>query len=113
MHLIYCDMFYGSKEMEDLNVASFSCSGKVSFEIIASEEIKSFLIRPASRQTIYIEGGMTEGHSGFSIVCDGPAWVKNIRFEDIRIEKDVEFKNLEFIVTDGTLYGIDPPGHIQ
>lgn len=58
-------------------------------------------------------GGRTDGHSGFSIVCDGPAWVQNIRFEDIRVEEKVEFKNLEFIVTDGTLYGEDPPGHIQ
>ncbi len=58
-------------------------------------------------------GGRTEGHAGFSIVCDGPAWVKNIRYEDIRVEEQVEFKNLEFIVTDGTLYGDDPPGHIQ
>ena len=58
-------------------------------------------------------GGRTNGHSGFSIVCDGPAWVQNIHFEDIRIEENVEFKNLEFIVTDGTLYGADPPGHIK
>lgn len=58
-------------------------------------------------------GGRTNGHSGFSIVCDGPAWVQNIHFEDIRVEEQVEFKNLEFIVTDGTLYGIDPPGHIK
>jgi hypothetical protein len=58
-------------------------------------------------------GGRTDGHSGFSIVCDGPAWVKNVHFEDIRIEENVEFKNLEFIVTDGTLYGTDPPGHIK
>jgi len=58
-------------------------------------------------------GGRTDGHSGFSIVCDGPARVKNIRYEDIRIEEEVEFKNLEFIVTDGTLYGTDPPGHIK
>jgi polygalacturonase len=58
-------------------------------------------------------GGRTNGHSGFSIVCDGPAWVKNIHFEDIRVEEQVEFKNLEFIVTDGTLYGKDPPGHIK
>jgi hypothetical protein len=58
-------------------------------------------------------GGRTNGHSGFSIVCDGPAWVQNIHFEDIRIEEQVEFKNLEFIVTDGTLYGSDPPGHIK
>ncbi len=58
-------------------------------------------------------GGRTKGHSGFSIVCDGPALVQNIRYEDIRVEEHVEFKNLEFIVTDGTLYGIDPPGHIK
>jgi hypothetical protein len=58
-------------------------------------------------------GGRTNGHSGFSIVCDGPAWVQNIHFEDIRVEENVEFKNLEFIVTNGTLYGADPPGHIK
>ena len=58
-------------------------------------------------------GGRTNGHSGFSIVCDGPAVVQNILFEDIRVEDNVEFKNLELIVTDGTLYGTDPPGHIK
>ena len=58
-------------------------------------------------------GGRTNGHSGFSIVCDGPAVVQNIIFEDIRVEEQMEFKNLELIVTDGTLYGIDPPGHIK
>lgn len=58
-------------------------------------------------------GGRTEGHSGFSIVCDGPALVRNIRYEDIRVEEKVKFKNLEFIVTDGTLYGTGSPGHIK
>ncbi|HOW39382.1 MAG TPA: glycosyl hydrolase family 28 protein [Bacteroidales bacterium] len=58
-------------------------------------------------------GGRTGGHAGFSIVCDGPATVQNILFEDIRIEEQVEFRNLELIITDGTLYGIDPPGHIK
>jgi hypothetical protein len=58
-------------------------------------------------------GGGTGGHSGFSIVCDGPAWIQNIRFEDIRVEDQVEYKNLEFIVTNGTIYGADPPGHIK
>jgi hypothetical protein len=58
-------------------------------------------------------GGRTNGHSAISIVCDGPATVQNIFFEDIRVEENVEFKNLEFIVTDGTLYGTDPPGHIK
>ena len=58
-------------------------------------------------------GGRTEGHSGFSIVCDGPATIQNILFEDIRVEEQVEFKNLELIVTPGTYYGNDPPGHIK
>ena len=58
-------------------------------------------------------GGGKGGHSGFGIVSDGPARVQNIRFEDIRVEKNIEFKNLEFIITDGKMYGIDPPGHIK
>ncbi|MFC1650585.1 glycosyl hydrolase family 28 protein [Candidatus Latescibacterota bacterium] len=58
-------------------------------------------------------GGMTGGHSGFSIVCDGPAWVQNVRYEDIRIEDQVEFNNLELIVTPGKYYGDDSPGHIK
>jgi hypothetical protein len=58
-------------------------------------------------------GGRTGGHAGFSIVCDGPALVQNIRYENIRVEENVELKNLEFIVTDGKLYGDDPPGHIK
>jgi hypothetical protein len=63
---------------------------------------------------LYARGdGRTQGHSAFSIVCDGPAMVQNIYYEDIRVEDQVEFKNLEFIVTDGTLYGTDPPGHIK
>lgn len=63
---------------------------------------------------LYARGdGMTKGHSGFGIVCDGPALVRNIRFEDIRVEEQVEFKNLEIVVTNGTIYGNDPPGHIK
>jgi hypothetical protein len=173
---------YSGRDMEDLNVAAFSCSGSVTVKISASSEIDSFIIRPKSReitakvsgneltfnipgpQKLYLEinnlphlaifanppevnpskegepgvlffgpgshipgkitlessqilyargGGRTGGHSGFSIVCDGPAWVRNIRYEDIRIEENVEFKNLELIVTNGTLYGDDPPGHIR
>jgi hypothetical protein len=63
---------------------------------------------------LYARGdGRTQGHAAFSIVCDGPALVRNIHFEDIRVENRVEFKNLELIVTDGSLYGTDPPGHIK
>jgi polygalacturonase len=63
---------------------------------------------------LYARGdGRTKGHSAFSIVCDGPALVQNIYFEDIRVENQVEFKNLELIVTDGSLYGTDLPGQIR
>jgi hypothetical protein len=58
-------------------------------------------------------GGGTGGHSGFGIVSDGPAWVENIRYENIRVEENIEFKNLEIIITNGQMYGIDPPGHIK
>jgi polygalacturonase len=58
-------------------------------------------------------GGGTGGHSGFSIVSDGPAWVENIRYEDIRVEENIEFKNLELIVTNGKIYADDRPGHIR
>ncbi len=57
--------------------------------------------------------GGTGGHSGFSIVSDGPAWVQNIRYEDIRVENNIEFKNLELIITNGEMYGKDLPGHIN
>ena len=57
--------------------------------------------------------GRTKGHAGFSIVCDGPAVVANVRFEDVRVEEDVEFKNLELICTPGTYYGKGPAGHIR
>lgn len=63
---------------------------------------------------LYARGnGRTGGHSAFSIISDGPAQVQNIRYEDIRVEEHVEFKSLEMIISDGTLYGIDPPGHIS
>jgi hypothetical protein len=56
--------------------------------------------------------GRTGGHSAFSIVCDGPSDVKNIRYEDIRVEDEIEYKNLELIVTEGRRYGTEGPGHI-
>jgi polygalacturonase len=56
-------------------------------------------------------GSRVEGHSGFSIICDGPAEISNILFENIRVEKS-EIKLFELNITDGTLYGDDKPGHI-
>jgi len=57
--------------------------------------------------------GRTGGHSAFSIVCDGPSTVQNIRYEDIRVEDAIEYKNLELIVTEGRRYGTAGPGHIN
>lgn len=94
-------------------MVGWACSDGVTigFELNGSP-VENILIRNCD--ILYARGGgRTGGHSGFSIVCDGPAVVRNIRYEDIRIEEHVEFKNLELIVTDGTLYGNDPPGHIN
>ncbi len=57
-------------------------------------------------------GSRVDGHSGFSIICDGPARISNILFEDIRVEKS-ELKLFELHITDGTEYGYGPPGHIN
>jgi hypothetical protein len=57
-------------------------------------------------------GSRVDGHSAFSIICDGPAIIRNILYENIRIDEEV-FKLFELHVTDGTKYGINPPGHIQ
>ncbi len=57
-------------------------------------------------------GSRVEGHSGFSIICDGPAVISNILFENIRVEKS-EVKLFELHITDGTKYGTGPPGHIS
>jgi hypothetical protein len=57
-------------------------------------------------------GSRVEGHSGFSIICDGPAVVNNVLYENIRVEKS-EIKLFELQITDGTKYGVGPPGHIK
>jgi hypothetical protein len=57
-------------------------------------------------------GSRVEGHSGFSIICDGPAVISNVLYENIRVEKS-ELKLFELNITDGTKYGIGPPGHIK
>lgn len=64
---------------------------------------------------LYARGqGHTGGHSAFSIVCDNHGDVQNIRFEDIRVEENIEIKNLELIVTEGERYGSkNIPGHIK
>ena len=57
-------------------------------------------------------GSMVDGHSAFSIICDGPSEISNIRYENIRVE-DAEFKLFELHITEGSFYGINPPGKIS
>lgn len=57
-------------------------------------------------------GSMVDGHSGFSIICDGPGIISQVLFDNIRVEK-TERKLFELHITDGTDYGEDPPGHIR
>ena len=51
-------------------------------------------------------------HSAFSIICDGPAVIRDVTFEDIRVEENVP-QMFELNVTDGTHYTKAPPGHIR
>jgi hypothetical protein len=57
-------------------------------------------------------GSRVDGHSAFSVICDGPAVISNVLYEDIRVEEPV-LKLFELNITDGTKYGINPPGHIR
>ncbi|MDI9551025.1 MAG: hypothetical protein GX125_06135 [Bacteroidales bacterium] len=57
--------------------------------------------------------GRTGGHSAFSIVCDGASQVRNIYFEDIRVEADIEYKNLEIILTEAERYGNGVMGSLE
>ncbi|MDZ7314767.1 MAG: glycosyl hydrolase family 28 protein [candidate division KSB1 bacterium] len=57
-------------------------------------------------------GSMVNGHSAFSIICDGPALIEDVLFEDLRVSADV-LKAFELHITDGKAYGDDPPGNIR
>lgn len=57
-------------------------------------------------------GSRVDGHSAFSIICDGPAIIHDILYEDLRVEERV-LKLFELHITDGTKYGINPPGRIR
>lgn len=71
-------------------------------------------VRARDCDIIMARGGsrVEGGHSAFSIICDGPAVIRDILFEDIRVEAAVQ-KLFELQVTDGTKYDDNPPGHIQ
>ncbi|MCB0667383.1 MAG: hypothetical protein KDC80_16260 [Saprospiraceae bacterium] len=57
-------------------------------------------------------GSRVDGHSAFSVICDGPADIYDIFYENIRVEVPMR-KLFELQITAGDLYGIDPPGKIK
>ena len=58
-------------------------------------------------------GGNAVGrHSAFSVIADGPGWVTDVRFENIRVEENVD-RLFELHVTDGAAYVKGLPGHIK
>jgi polygalacturonase len=81
----------------------------VGFEA-AADYIRDVVV--SNCDVLYARGGnAVGGHSAFSVICDGPAAVSNVRFEDIRVEADV-LRNFELHVTDGQRYVKEPPGRI-
>jgi len=81
-------------------------------------ELNSPLVQNVLVKNCNIVSASGGSHSGFSIVCDGPAWVQNIRYEDIHVEENLGSSdniahNFMLRVTDGTAWGRDPPGHIK
>jgi hypothetical protein len=78
---------------------------------LETDSVKNVLIK--DNDYLYSRGGgATGGHSGFSIICDGPSWVENVRFENIHCEEHVEVRNMELIVTYGTMWGSSTAGQI-
>lgn len=57
--------------------------------------------------------GRTGGHAAFSIVCDGASDVHDIFFDNIRVESEIEYKNLEIILTEAERYGNGKMGSVK
>ncbi len=75
-------------------------------------EVKNVLVKDCDILRAW-GSGRSGGHSAFSIVCDGPSQVSDIRFEDVRVEGDIEYKNMEIILTEGERYGNGEMGTIN
>jgi hypothetical protein len=62
---------------------------------------------------LYARGATKAGqHSAFSIIGDGPATVRDVTFEDTRVEENIT-RMFELNVTDGAFCSQAPPGRIQ
>ena len=82
----------------------------VGFEMVADTVSR---IRVQDCDVLYSNGTNAVGyHSAFSIICDGPATVSDVLFEDIRVEENVE-RLFEINVTDGQKYVHEPAGRVR
>jgi polygalacturonase len=89
---------------------TFSDGFTIGFETNATS-IKNVMVKTCD--SLCAQGGnKIGGHSAFSIICDGPAKIENIMFEDIRVEENV-LKLFELNVSDGQIYTMAPPGSIK
>jgi hypothetical protein len=89
---------------------AFSDGFTIGFEVV-TESITDVVVRDCD--ILYARGSnKIGGHSAFSIICDGPADISDVSFENIRVEEDV-LKAFELNVTDGGVYVNQPPGRIS
>lgn len=89
---------------------NFSDGFTIGYEAV-TEVIEGITVRNCD--ILYARGATKAGqHSAFSIICDGPATVQDVTFEDIRVEENIT-RMFELNVTDGKFYSQAPPGRIQ
>jgi hypothetical protein len=89
---------------------NFSDGFTVGFEA-DTESMEGIAVRNCD--ILYARGANMVGqHSAFSIICDGPAVIRDVTFEDIRVEENVA-QMFELNVTSGAIYAKAPPGHIR
>ena len=89
---------------------NFSDGFTIGYEAV-TDSIEDITVRNCD--ILYARGSTKAGqHSAFSIICDGPATVRNVTFENIRVEENIT-RMFELNVTDGAFYSKAPPGGIQ
>jgi hypothetical protein len=89
---------------------NFSDGFTIGYEAV-TEAIEDITVKNCD--ILYARGATKAGqHSAFSIICDGPATVRNVTFEDIRVEENIT-RMFELNVTDGNFYSKASPGRIQ
>jgi hypothetical protein len=89
---------------------NFSDGFTIGYEAV-TEVIEAITVKNCD--ILYARGATKAGqHSAFSIICDGPATVRNVTFENIRVEENIT-RMFELNVTDGAFYSQAPPGRIQ